>query len=80
MWINTKEVTYEFDKCIKMNKEKLEKVSKILDIEASEVIYSKKKRFYRRIIFSLVQVGFFLTSSLLSLPFGHWDSKNSTYP
>ncbi len=63
-----------------MDREKLDEVSKILEIDSSEVIYSRRQIFYRRLIFSIIQAGFYLLSSLLGVVFGRWESAHSTYP
>ena len=64
-----------------MNKEKMEEVSNMLALESSDVIDSKVKRIFKGMIFPLIQVGFYLTSSLLGIVFGHWENNSqSTYP
>ena len=64
-----------------MNKEKIQEVSEMLNIESSEVIESKIKRFFRKMTFPFIQVGFYLFSSLSGLVFGYWENeKPSIYP
>ena len=64
-----------------MDEDKLNEVSNLLDIESSGVVDSKIKRIFNRMIFPLIQTGFFLISSLLGLAFGYWEKASSSeYP
>ena len=64
-----------------MDKGKINEVSNLLDIESSNVVDSKVIRVLKRMIFPLIQTGFFITSSLLGLAFGYWEKAvSSEYP
>ncbi len=64
-----------------MNEEKLEEVSGLLEMQSSSIVGSKTKRTLRRMVFPLIQAGFFISSSLLGLAFGYWEKVSSTeYP
>ena len=64
-----------------MDKEKLEAVSGILNVDASNVVNFKSKEVLKKIIYPVVQTCIYLLSSLLGLVFGHWENnQSSTYP
>jgi len=64
-----------------MNKEILEEVGKLLDVDSSEIKESKIKQIWRKLTFPLVQISSFILSLISGVLFGYWENQiPSTYP
>ncbi len=64
-----------------MNKEKINEVGELLDVDYSEIKESKVKQIRKKLIFPIVQLSNFIFTSISGALFGFWENKaNSSYP
>lgn len=64
-----------------MNKEKINEVGELLEVDHSEIKKSKVTQIWRNITFPIIQASNFILSSILGLLFGFWENKiPSGYP
>lgn len=64
-----------------MNKEKINKVGELLEVDYSEINETKRKWVRKKLIFPIVQISNFILSSISGTLFGFWENqKPSGYP
>ena len=58
-----------------MNKERINEVGDLLEIDTSDIKESKFKVFIKRFTFPLVQIAFFIVSTLSGTLLGYWEKQ-----
>ncbi|MCG3217316.1 MAG: hypothetical protein KAS63_11345, partial [Candidatus Heimdallarchaeota archaeon] len=64
-----------------MNKEKINEVGELLEINTSDIKESKTRMFIKRFTYPLVQIAFFIISSISGILLGFWEKQTQPgYP
>ncbi len=64
-----------------MNKEKINEVGELLEVDTSDIKETKFKTIMKKLTYPLVQITFFLITSISGVLFGYWENRvPSGYP
>ena len=61
--------------CINMSKKKINEIGELLEINSSDIKESKTRTFIKRFTYPLVQITFFIISSISGILLGYWEKQ-----